>query len=145
MKKILVSGGAGYIGSVLIRLLLERGYYVRIIDNLSFGGEPILDLLNNDNFEFIKGDIRNESDLRKALKDIDYVAHLAAIVGDPACAKQPELTRSINFEGSKLFYKIANEIGIQRFVFSSTCSNYGKMEDSNSYVDETSNLAPVSL
>ena len=145
MKKVLVSGGAGYIGSVLVRLLLEKCYSVRIIDNLSFGGEPIADLLNNDNFEFIKGDIRNESDLRKALKDIDYVAHLAAIVGDPACAKQPELTRSINFEGSKLFYKIANEMGIKRFIFSSTCSNYGKMDDANSYVDETSNLAPVSL
>ena len=145
MKKILVSGGAGYIGSVLVRLLLEKNYFVRVIDNLSFGGEPILDLINNENFEFIKGDIRNETNIRKALTDIDYVAHLAAIVGDPACSCQPELSRSINLEGSKNFYLIANEMGVERFVFSSTCSNYDKMEDSDIFLTEESKLAPVSL
>ena len=145
MKKILVSGGAGYIGSVLVRLLIEKGYHVRVIDNLSFGGEPILDLLNHDRFEFVKGDVRNEADVRKAVEGIDYVAHLASIVGDPACAQQPDLARSTNEEGSKLFYTIANEMGVKRFVFASTCSNYGKMEDPNSFVTETSKLAPVSL
>lgn len=145
MKKVLVSGGAGYIGSVLVRLLIEKDYFVRVIDNLSFGGESIMDLLNNDNFEFIKGDICSEGDIRKALMGIDYVAHLAAIVGDPACAKQPELATNINFEGSKLFYQIANEMGVKRFVFSSTCSNYGKMDDPNSFVNEDSKLAPVSI
>lgn len=145
MRRILVSGGAGYIGSVLVRLLLEKDYKVRVIDNLAFGGEPILDLLNNENFEFVKGDIRSENDLRIALKDIDMVAHLASIVGDPACAKEPELAKSTNLDGSKLFYQISNELGIKKFIFSSTCSNYGKMDDSDSYVDENSKLAPVSL
>jgi nucleoside-diphosphate-sugar epimerase len=145
MKKVLVSGGAGYIGSVLVRLLLEKGYKVRVLDSLMFGGEPIVDLLNHENFEFVKGDVRNEADVKKAVEGIDYVAHLASIVGDPACAKQPELARSTNLDGSKNFYKICNEYSVNRFVFASTCSNYGKMEDPNSFVVETSAVSPVSL
>lgn len=143
--KILVTGGAGYIGSVLTRLLLEKGHKVRVLDLLMFGGEPLLDLLNNDNFEFQKGDIRNEQDVKKATDGIDAVAHLASIVGDPACAKDPELTRSVNLDGSRLLYRIANENGVVKFIFASTCSNYGKMADPDSFVDEESELAPVSL
>lgn len=144
-ETVLVSGGAGYIGSVLVRLLLAEGYSVKVIDNLSFGGVPIIDLLNDENFTFVKGDVRHEDDLRHALKGVDQAVHLAGIVGDPACAKQPELARAVNLDGSKLFYRLANEAGIQRFVFASTCSNYGKMEDPESYVSEESLLAPVSL
>lgn len=145
MKKVLVTGGAGYIGSVLVRLLLENKYKVRVFDSLMFGGNSLIDLFNNDNFDFYKGDIRNEADLENALTGIDYVVHLAAIVGDPACAKQPELAKSTNFEGSKLIYTVANRLNVKRLVFSSTCSNYGKMEDPNSMVDENSTLSPVSL
>ncbi len=145
MKKVLVSGGAGYIGSVLVRLLLEKGYHVRVIDNLSFGGEPIIDLLTHSNFSFIKGDIRDIDAVKEAVKDIDYVAHLAAIVGDPACAIDPELTRSINLDGSKLLYETANKEGVRKFVFASTCSNYGKMKDPDSFVNEESELSPISL
>ncbi len=145
MKKVLVTGGAGYIGSVLVKLLLDKGYFVRVLDNLSFGGEAIVELLNNNNFDFIKGDIRNRNNLKKAMKDIEYVAHLASIVGDPACAVDPELTKDINLNGAKLTYEVANEMGIKKFVFASTCSNYGKMEDSNEFVNEESELRPVSL
>ena len=145
MKKVLVTGGAGYIGSALVRLLLSANYKVRILDNLAFGGESIVELINNDNFEFIKGDIRNKKDLKKAMQDIDYVAHLASIVGDPACALNPELTKDINLNGAKLTYEMANEAGVSKFVFASTCSNYGKMKNSNGYVDENSELRPVSL
>lgn len=145
MKKVLVTGGAGYIGSVLVRLLLKQNYYVRVLDNLSFGGEAIVELLNDENFDFVKGDIRNKEDLVKAMKDIDYVAHLASIVGDPACAVNPELTKDVNLNGAKLTYDTANEMGVKSFIFASTCSNYGKMKDSNAFVDETSELAPVSL
>ena len=116
MKNVLITGGAGYIGSVLVRILLKKGYYVRVIDNLSFGGESIVDLLNEDNFDFIKGDIRNHDDLIKALEGIDYVAHLASIVGDPACAIDPVLTKDINLNGAFLTYKVANEMGIKKFV-----------------------------
>jgi nucleoside-diphosphate-sugar epimerase len=145
MNKILVTGGAGYIGSVLVRELLKAGYFVRVLDNLRFGGESIVELLNDPNFEFVKGDIRNDTDLTKALTGIDGVAHLAAIVGDPACAKEPELTKETNLIAAKRVYELANEAGVKRFVFASTCSNYGKMEDPYSYVDEESELRPVSL
>ncbi len=145
MSYVLVSGGAGYIGSVLVRMLLERGDRVRVFDNLKFGGEPIIDLLNHEHFDFIKGDVRNEQDVKKALPGIDAVVHLASIVGDPACARNPDLARSTNLEGSKLIYRLANDAGVQRFIFASTCSNYGKMDDPDSYVTEDSKLAPVSL
>lgn len=144
-KKVLVTGGAGYIGSVLTRQLLDKGFKVRVLDSLMYGGEPIIDLLNDPDFEFVKGDVRNEADVRTAMEGIDYVAHLAAIVGDPACAQNPDLAKSTNLEGSKVLYNVANEMGVSKFVFASTCSNYGKMEDPNSFVTEESALAPVSL
>ncbi len=143
--KILVTGGAGYIGSVLTRQLLDKGYKVRVLDSLMYGGEPIIDLLNEPDFDFVKGDVRNEADVRKAMQGIDCVAHLAAIVGDPACAQNPELAKTTNMEGSQMLYNIANEMGVKKFVFASTCSNYGKMEDPNEFVTEESKLAPVSL
>ena len=144
-NKILVTGGAGYIGSVLTRQLLEKGYHVRVMDRLMYGGEPIIDMFNYPNFEFVKGDVRNRADVERAVEGMDAIAHLAAIVGDPACAQDPELSRTTNFEGSKLLYDVANEKGVQRFVFASTCSNYGKMDDPGAYVNEDSKLAPVSL
>lgn len=144
MKKILVTGGAGYIGSVLVRILLKKGYKVRVIDNLMFGGESLIELFNYPEFEFVKGDVRNEKDIRKALDGIDGVVNLAAIVGDPACAKTPDLAREINFGATKRLYEVANEMDVSRFVFASTCSNYGKMEG-DTFVTEDSKLAPVSL
>ncbi|OEK01634.1 epimerase [Roseivirga sp. 4D4] len=144
-KRILVTGGAGYIGSVLCRLLLRNDYKVRVLDNLMYGGEPIIDLLNEEDFEFIKGDVRDPESVTMATQNVFAVAHLAAIVGDPACAKSPDLARSTNLEGSKLLYKAAENQGTSRFVFASTCSNYGKMDDPESYVHEGSTLAPVSL
>lgn len=144
-KKILVTGGAGYIGSVLTRQLLEKGYHVRVLDSLMYGGEPIIDMFNYPNFEFVKGDVRNSSDVSKAMQGIDCVAHLAAIVGDPACAQDAQLSKSTNVDGSKLLYDTANKSGVSKFVFASTCSNYGKMDDPDKFVTEESTLAPVSL
>lgn len=144
-QRILVTGGAGYIGSVLVRLLLEQGYPVRVLDNLMYGGESIIDLLEHPNFEFIKGDVRNPEDVQIAVQNVYGLAHLAAIVGDPACAKSPELARAINLDASQKLYEQANAAGVQRFVFASTCSNYGKMDDPTKFVTEDSTLAPVSL
>jgi len=145
MKKVLVTGAAGYIGSVLTRLLLNKGYFVRGVDNLIFGGESLLGILNHPNFEFHKVDIRKEDQLNSVIPDIDAVIHLAAIVGDPACASTPELATETNWDASKLLFELSQEEkGIDNFIFSSTCSNYGKMEG-DTYVDENSPLGPISL
>ena len=139
----LVTGGAGYIGSVLIRQLLTAGHRVRIVDTLRSGGENLLGVL--DEVELIHGDVRDAALVRTALEGVANVVHLAAIVGDPACAREPELARDVNEVASKALYTLANEAGAQRFVFASTCSNYGRMDDPDAYVDETSPLRPVSL
>lgn len=145
MKKVLVTGGAGYIGSVLSRILLNSGYSVRVVDSLKFGGEALYDIAQHPNFEFVKGDLRNDADMGNALKGINYVAHLAAIVGDPACSKFSDEAKEVNWSASVSFFKKAEQAGVERFVFASTCSNYGKMADPNSFVDENSELRPVSL
>ncbi len=143
--KVLVTGGAGYIGSVLVRQLLDKGYSVRALDNLNFGGDALIDIMLNPNFEFMKGDVRNADDVKLALEDIEAVAHLAAIVGDPACKKYSDDANSTNWDGSVALFDAAEAAGIKRFVFASTCSNYGKMADPDSFVTETSELNPVSL
>ena len=142
---ILVTGGAGYIGNVVCRALLQEGMAIKVIDKLTFGGEAIIDLLQHPRFEFIKGDITNLIDVNKALTNVNAVVHLAAIVGDPACAKQHEIARETNLRGTKLLYSLANKTAVNKFVFASTCSNYGKMKDPLSFVDEDSELSPVSL
>lgn len=144
MEKILVTGGAGYIGSTLVQLLLNRNYEVRVLDSLAFGGESIMDLLSHEHFNFIKGDIREEEVVDRALHGMDHVVHLAAVVGDPACAGKPECAREVNMEASKMLCRKAAGQGLRRFVFASTCSNYGKMEG-DAMVDEESPLEPVSL
>lgn len=144
-KKILVTGAAGYIGSVLVRHLLAKSYYVTGMDTLNFGGESLIDIYNHPGFSFFKGDVRNESEVKEGLKDADAVVHLAAIVGDPACSKQPDLAREINWEATKMVFDLASEHkNVKNFVFASTCSNYGKMIG-DGFVDEKSELRPVSL
>ena len=145
MKKVLVTGAAGYIGSVLVRKLLHKGYQVIALDILNFGGESLLGIINHPNFYFINGDIRQEQDVEKALDGVWGVVHLAAIVGDPACAKQPELAEQTNWDASKLIFDMCTEKDhVKKFVFASTCSNYGKMPG-ESYLSEDSDLTPVSI
>ena len=144
-KKVLVTGGAGYIGSVLVRILLEKGYQVRAVDSLKFGGDALYDVSQHPSFEFMKGDIREDGDIDRALVGIDYIAHLAAIVGDPACSKFSDEAKEVNWTASVNLFEKAEKAGVKRFVFASTCSNYGKMADPDSYVDENSELRPVSL
>ena len=143
--KVLVTGGAGYIGSVLVRQLLDKGYSVRALDNLNFGGDALIDVMLNPNFEFIKGDVRNVEDVKLALEGVEAIAHLAAIVGDPACKKYSDDANTTNWDGSVALFDAAEAAGVKRFVFASTCSNYGKMSDPDSFVTETSELNPVSL
>ncbi len=143
--KVLVTGGAGYIGSTLVRQLLNKGFAVRAFDSLKFGGEALYDVMLHPGFEFMKGDVRNADEVQKALEGIDAIAHLAAIVGDPACKKYSEEAHQTNWDGSVALFKAAEKAGVKRFVFASTCSNYGKMPDPHSFVVETSALNPVSL
>ena len=143
--KVLVTGGAGYIGSVLVRQLLSKGYQVRAFYSLKFGGEALYDVMLDPNFEFMLGDVRNSADVEKALEGVDAVAHLAAIVGDPACKKYSDEANETNWAGSVALFEAAEKAGVKRFVFASTCSNYGKMPDPDSFVTETSELNPVSL
>ena len=147
MKNILVTGGAGYVGSGLLRELIKEGFKVTCVDNLMFGGESLLDIWHNENFSFIKCDVNDWNPFEKILLDSDFdaVIHLAAIVGDPACKLHSDLAHKTNWESTKWLLDKCKEIGIPKFLFASTCSNYGKMDDPDSFVDENSKLAPVSL
>lgn len=142
--KVLVTGGAGYIGSVAVRLLLSKRHQVRVLDSLMYGGDALLGLWHDDDFEFVHGDVRSDDVLIRALEGADAVVHLAAIVGDPACARQPDLAEQVNLDASLRLFELCQRQGIKRFVFASTCSNYGKMPNPAQYVTEESELRPVS-
>jgi nucleoside-diphosphate-sugar epimerase len=142
---ILITGGAGYIGSTLALQLLAAGRRVRVLDALLHGGRPLLSAWGHPKFEFLRGDVRDRETIGRALEGIEAVVHLAAIVGDPACARQPDLAREVNLQASLALLAESRRRGVSRFVFASTCSNYGKMKDPDVLVDETSELSPVSL
>lgn len=143
--KVLVTGAAGYIGSVLVRRLLASGHEVTALDFLRFGGESLLGVLGHKRFRLVVGDIRDEASVSNALDGVEAVVHLAAIVGDPAVAREPELAEEVNSVASKaLFDRCVESVNTKRFVFASTCSNYGKMEGTE-FVCEESPLRPVSL
>ena len=142
LKSILVTGGAGYIGSVLTHKLVELGYNVRIIDSLIYGKDGISDLISKNSVELIEKDIRDEKTLNEAVKEIDCVIHLAAIVGDPLCKKIPVAAKQINEDATKKLVNISKKQGVKRFIFASTCSNYGS---ASTIVDENSPIQPLSL
>jgi nucleoside-diphosphate-sugar epimerase len=142
---VLVTGGAGYIGALVADELLARGRSVRVLDSLLHGQEDIAAELEARGVDLIRGDVRDDGARRRALAGAEAVVHLAAIVGDPACAKDPELSREVNVEGSRALARSAREAGAGRFVFASTCSNYGRMADPTVPVDEQGELRPVSL
>lgn len=142
--EITITGGAGYIGSTLSREALSRGHDVTVLDNLLQGGRGIVDLMDHQQFRFIKGDTTVKAAVDSAVSNADAVVHLAAIVGDPACSKQPDRAHEVNMTGSKNVLESASDQGLERFVFASTCSNYGR-DDDVEYMDESSTLNPLSL
>ena len=147
LQTVLVTGGAGYVGSGLLAVLLAEGYRVIAVDRLSFGGESLLPVWAHPNFRFERCDICDFASVDRILEvqRPDAVIHLAAIVGDPACKRDPEVASKVNWEASCHLVQRCAELGIERLALASTCSNYGKMPDPEAYVDERSELAPVSL
>ena len=143
-KRVLVTGGGGYIGSTLSRHLLLNGFEVRVLDNLSMGGDGVMCFLGYPTYQFIKGDIRDKYVVEEAMRDIDHVVHLAAIVGEPAARKFHEDAKSINNTGTEIVFESALRHNIERFVFFSTCSSYG-VQDTSIMATETTELNPVSL
>jgi nucleoside-diphosphate-sugar epimerase len=141
--KVLVTGGAGYMGGWVVRFLLDSGYYVRCLDNLSYDKAAINELFGNPNFEFHTGDICNIRDVTKAVDGMDSVVALAAIVGDPACNLNEKETHSINFESTKVLASICELLKVHRLIFASSCSVYGASD--NLILNEGSHLSPVSL
>jgi nucleoside-diphosphate-sugar epimerase len=123
--KILVTGGAGYVGSELVPALLQEGHSVKILDSLMFGGRAILPCFGFSKFSFVKGDVRDANAVKDAVKDVDAIIHLAAIVGYPACKKDPRLAQEVNLEGSKILNQARSKS--QRLIFASTGSNYGAL------------------
>jgi nucleoside-diphosphate-sugar epimerase len=143
-KNILITGGAGYVGSIITRKLLDLGYNVRMLEKFSFGLDSIKDIINHPNLEIIIGNLLEKEDVDKSLEgEIDSIIHLAAIVGDPACAVRADLAVETNFVGTMRLARQAKEKGISNFIFASTCSVYGSSE--NEILNETSELNPVSL
>lgn len=137
-KKVLVTGGCGYIGSVLVPILLDRGYQVRVFDKLYFGEEPLKTV--RDKIELIPGDVRNFDPA--ILEGIGGVIHLGSLSNDPTAAFDPDATRSINYEGTMKLAKACKERGIERFTFASTCAVYGFHLDG--IADETFPVGPQS-
>jgi nucleoside-diphosphate-sugar epimerase len=144
VAKILVTGGAGFVGSVVVRHLLERSHRVRVLDSLMYGGSSLLGLWNDPGADIVVGDLNDRGDRARALEGMEGVVHLAAIVGDPACSRRPEEARRVNLEGTRELVAEARAAGVARFVFASTCSNYG-VSSPDALVDEDSPLNPISL
>ncbi|MEI7635786.1 MAG: NAD(P)-dependent oxidoreductase [Syntrophus sp. (in: bacteria)] len=139
---VLVVGGAGYIGTHLVDLLLKEGESVRVLDRLMYGWEPLSAFAGNKNFELIEGDATDIVKLTTAMKGASAVVHLSGLVGDPSCAVDPNFTRHTNIIATRMVKDVAQSLGIYRFIFASSCSVYGVSEKE---VREGGELNPVSL
>jgi len=137
--KILVTGGAGYIGCILVPMLLKEGYSVTVLDNLMYNQSVLLEHFRLPEFEFIRGDVRKQSDVRNAMKDIDMVVHLAALVGYPICDRHPETAKQVNYEGT---INVNDARECLPLIYPSTGSVYGDLPD---LCTEGSKMNPISL
>tara|TARA_B100000989_G_scaffold295376_1_gene276334 strand:+ start:7177 stop:8118 length:942 start_codon:yes stop_codon:yes gene_type:complete len=141
-KRVLITGGAGYIGSLLSTRLVDKGYKVTVIDTLEFDKNSLSHLFAKKNFIFIKGDVRNKNLISKLLKSEDIIIPLAALVGAPLCDRFPKKTKEINFEA--INYILSKLKKNQKLIYPNTNSGYG-IGKKNSYCDENSPLKPISL
>lgn len=140
-EKVLITGGAGYIGSTLVPILLRKGFSVTVVDSLLFNQTPLLDCCIEKDFDFIKGDICDQKLMENLIPAFDVIIPLAAIVGAPACKLNPTVTRLVNYEAHMNIVKLINTN--QKVVFPCTNSGYG-IGEKDAYCDETSPLRPIS-
>ena len=139
---VLIIGGAGYIGSHTVDVLLKRGRDVRVLDRLMYGAGALSEFRDHPRFSMIDGDATDVAKLTAAIKDCSAVVHLAGLVGDPACAVNAEFTRHANIIATRMAREVAEAMGVHRFIFASSCSVYGV---SDREVSETDSLHPLSL
>lgn len=142
MRRILITGGAGYLGSVLSSTFLKNGYEVTIFDNLIFGKEHLEDIIVQPNCRLVVGDIREKQNLLNLLKGIDTVIHLAGITDEATCKLNPELSVEINYSATVGLANLCKEMGIKRFIFASSCSVYGNSGEN--ICTEESPIRPLS-
>ncbi len=140
MEKVVITGGAGYIGSTLVPILLGKGYRVHVIDNLTFGGQALIPHFLHPNFTFSEVDVRDRNSLINELSDAQVVIHLAALVGYPLCKKSPREAVDVNVQGARNVLELAPPD--TRFIYASTGSNYGEVEG---ICTEQTPLNPLSL
>lgn len=139
---VLVTGGAGYIGSLLVRRLLTRGYRVRVLERFLYGDAPLRGLLKHPRLDLVVADMREPEAVARAVAGVGTVVHLGGIVGDAACALDEAATVEINVAATRLLADAARAASVPRLLFASSCSVYGA---SDAVLDETSALNPVSL
>ena len=131
LKQILVTGGAGYVGSALIPRLLQEGYKVNVLDLYLYGDHVFDSVKDNPNLTQIKGDIRNRQTLEKATAGCDAVMHLACISNDPSFDLDPDLGKSINYDAFFALVDVSKESGVKRLVYASSSSVYGITSEEN--------------
>jgi nucleoside-diphosphate-sugar epimerase len=141
--KILITGGAGYLGSVITGVMLNEGYGVTVLDKLLFNQTSLLQYTSNPKFKFIYGDVRNQIELEKLCDSHDVIIPLAAIVGFPACAADPKLAKEINFDQIVNIVKFTNRKG-KKILYPNTNSGYGVGKD-DLFCTEESPLTPISV
>jgi len=139
IKKVLVTGGAGYLGSTLVPMLLDEGYEVTIFDQFNWGVMPLNPVASHEKLKVVKGDVTDEEAVAGMMKDCDAVIHLAAVVGYPACSKEPEKAKSVNVGGTENVVKAATN---QRIIYASTGSCYGAI---NGVCTEETPISPLTL
>lgn len=140
MAKVLITGGAGFYGSLVTRRLLRAGHQVTVVDNLMYGPLPMMELFVDPDFSFHKGDILDEDLMKRLCEGQDYVVHLAALVGYPLCKKEPERATLVNVEGTKTVLRCLDPA--TKLIYASTGSNYGEVEG---ICTEETPLNPLSL
>ena len=145
IKNILLVGGGGYVGTVLTKFLLSKGFYVKCFDNFIYNHSScVSEFIGKKKYELLKGNILNKNNLSTALEGIDYVVLLAGLVGDQITTKYPEESNLINNIGIRNVIDLCAKHNSEKFIFVSTCSNYGLIEN-NELADENHKLKPLSL